>query len=105
MSKQPDGIVNIHGRAYETVALRVKKFREAHPDWTLVSEILHRDESCVVMIATIKDVEGRVIANGHAEEYRSASSINKTSALENRDRKSTRLNSSHLKLSRMPSSA
>lgn len=77
------GIVNIHGKAYETVALRVKKFREAHPNWSLTTAILHRDTNCVVMEATIADETGRTLANGHAEEYRSTSSINKTSALEN----------------------
>lgn len=80
---KPTGVVNIHGREYETVALRVKRFREAHPDWTLETLITHRDVDCVVMEARISDEQGRLRANGHAEEYRKASSINRTSALEN----------------------
>jgi len=82
MSKD-SGIVNIRGRDYETVALRVRKFRDSKPNFTLATEIVSRDEDCVVMKATISDESGRVLATGHAEEYRKASTINKTSALEN----------------------
>jgi hypothetical protein len=81
--KKPTGIINIHGRDYETVALRVQKFREAHKDWSLITEIVHRDASCVLMKATIKNQGGVVVATGHSEEYRTSSGINKTSALEN----------------------
>lgn len=77
------GIVNIHGKEYQTVALRVRNFREKHPLWTLLTEIVSRDDVCVVMKASVLDEQGRVIASGHSEEYRSASTINKTSALEN----------------------
>lgn len=77
------GTVLIHGKAYQTVAYRVSQFREKHPGFSLLTESLQRDEACVVMKATILDETGRVIATGHAEEYRSSSQINKTSALEN----------------------
>lgn len=83
MSKKPTGIINIHGREYQTVAYRVQTFREQHPDWTLHSTVIERTDEVVVMEARILDESGRLIANGHAEEYRRASSINKTSALEN----------------------
>lgn len=83
MSEKNSGIVIIHGKEYETVALRVKKFREKHPQYSLTTEILHRDEDCAVMKATIADDQGRVIATGHSEEYRHTSTINRTSALEN----------------------
>ena len=82
-AEKPSGIVNIRGRDYETVAYRVQKFRDAHPDWTLVTEVLTRDPDCVVIVATVSDELGRVRANGHAEEYRKTSQINRTSALEN----------------------
>jgi hypothetical protein len=78
-----DGVVNIHGKEYQTVALRVKNFREKHPDFTLSTEIVSRDAEVVVMKALIADEKGRVIATGHSEEKRNASSINRTSALEN----------------------
>jgi hypothetical protein len=77
------GIVNIKGKEYQTVALRVQKFREAHPAWSLTSEVLFRDADCVVMKSIIADETGRVLATGHAEEYRKSSQINGTSALEN----------------------
>ena len=78
-----NGIIYIHGKEYQTVALRVQKFREAHPNWSLVSEVIHRDAESVVVKSTIADETGRVLATGLAEEYRAASTINATSALEN----------------------
>lgn len=82
MSKT-SGVVNIHGREYETVALRVKKFRDKHPEYRLVTEIVSRDDECVVMVARIANDKGEVLATGHSEEYRHTSQINRTSALEN----------------------
>lgn len=77
------GIINIRGKEYQTVALRVQLFRERFPDWTLETTPISRDEDCVVMRAAISNPEGRLIATGHAEEYRKSSQINRTSALEN----------------------
>lgn len=82
MSKD-SGIVNIHGKEYQTVAYRVKTFRQQCPNHTLQTEIVSRDEDCVVMRASILNEEGRVIATGHSEEFRASSQINRTSALEN----------------------
>lgn len=83
MANGKDGVVNIHGKEYQTVALRVKNFREKHPDFTLSTEIVSRDAEVVVMKALIADEKGRLIATGHAEEKRTSSQINRTSALEN----------------------
>ena len=77
-----DGVVNIHGREYKTVALRVSEFREVCPDWSIVTELVSADEDRVVMKAVISHI-GVPIGTGYAEEVRSASRINKTSALEN----------------------
>jgi hypothetical protein len=82
MSKDT-GIVNIHGKEYQTVAYRVGKFREKYPDWTLQTDIVTRTDECVVMKAAILNAEGRVISTGHSEEYRADGKINATSALEN----------------------
>lgn len=82
-AKIETGIVDIRGKQYETVALRVQKFRAAHPDKSLTTEMIVRDDECVVMRAIIADEAGRVLATGHSEEYRKASQINRTSALEN----------------------
>ena len=81
--KKDSGIVNIHGKEYQTVAYRVGRFKEAYPNFSLATEIVSRTEECVVMKATITDDTGRVRATGHSEEYRHTSQINRTSALEN----------------------
>jgi hypothetical protein len=83
MNKQSPRTIEIHGRQYETVASRVARFREDHTDWTLQTKIVTLDESQVVIEAQILNPEGRQIANGHAQEFRSASQINKTSYVEN----------------------
>lgn len=77
------GITNIRGKEYHTVALRVSKFREAYPHYALTASVVVRDQECVVMQAQIADETGRIVATGHAEEYRTSSQINRTSALEN----------------------
>lgn len=84
MSTQPDtGIVLIHGKEYQTVALRVQKFRETHPEWALETSIIQADPEVVIMRCEIKDEAGRMRATGHGEEVRGSSQINRTSALEN----------------------
>ena len=81
--KKDTGIVSIHGKEYQTVALRVGKFREQYGlSLSLVTEIIYADDKVVRMKAIISNEHG-VIATGHSEEYRSSSNINKTSALEN----------------------
>lgn len=77
------GVINIHGREYQTVALRITTFRQMYPNHSLTTEIVMRDEEWVVMLARVLDESGRLLATGHAEEHRKASQINKTSALEN----------------------
>jgi len=77
------GKVNIRGKEYLTVAYRVKQFRVDHPDWQIHTDIIHMDDDRVVVRAEICDSAGVTVASGHAEEKRSASQINQTSALEN----------------------
>lgn len=76
------GIVKIHGKEYQTVALRVKKFKEKHPTWAIQTDLIEATEHYVIMKCSILNPELDVIATGHAEEFRNASQINKTSALE-----------------------
>jgi hypothetical protein len=81
-----NGIIQLHGRQYKTVALRVQEFREKHPideGWGLVTKIVHVDAETVLFRASIVDPQGREIAIGFAEERRSNRGINATSALEN----------------------
>jgi len=81
--KMSNGKVLIHGKEYATVAFRVSEFRKKFPDWEIQTEIIEANDTKVVMQAYIYNENNRCIATGHAEEYRAASSINKTSALEN----------------------
>jgi hypothetical protein len=77
------GKVNIRGKEYLTVAYRIKQFRVDHPDWQIHTDIIDMDEDRVVVRAEICDSASVTIATGHAEERRSSSQINQTSALEN----------------------
>lgn len=76
-------IVKIHGKNYETVASRVSRFREEHPKFGIRTKLIESNDSLVIMKATIVNEEDFVLGTGYAEENRSASQINKTSALEN----------------------
>lgn len=79
-----NGIVNIHGKLYKTVAKRVDEFREEHnTEMSIITSLISIDEKTVVMKAEILDKDGRAIATGFAEENRTATGINQTSALEN----------------------
>jgi hypothetical protein len=83
--KQP-GIVNIRGKQYRTVALRVTLFRGDHPvkdGWGILTETVKDEDGIVICKAEIIDPERRVVAREFAEEKRGSSMINKTSALEN----------------------
>lgn len=77
------GKVNIHGKEYLTVAYRIKKFREDHPVWTVDTTLIYHQPDVVVVRAVIIDQDGRVLATGHAEEFRASSTLNETSAIEN----------------------
>lgn len=83
MANKDTGKVQIHGKEYLTVAYRVGQFRKEYPEYTVETELVDRSEEFVIVKATIKDLDGRVLATGHGEEYRASSQINRTSALEN----------------------
>ena len=85
MSNYKFKTTNIRGKQYVEVNERIKFFRqeEQYKHWTIMSEFPVIDaENCVCKV-TIADSSGRVIATGHAHEERAASSINKTSFVEN----------------------
>ncbi|MCD6437300.1 MAG: hypothetical protein J7L56_03415, partial [Halomonas sp.] len=79
--------IKIHGREYETVASRLRRWREKFPvpdnAYCLETRIVELTDDRVVVQAVIKTPEGIIVGSGLAEEYRDASQINKTSALEN----------------------
>jgi len=76
------GEVEIHGKAYKTVALRINELRAEHLNYGIDTDLISNAQEIVVK-AVIADETGRVIATGHASENRGEGLINKTSALEN----------------------
>ena len=75
--------VNIKGKEYVEVNERIKYFRKTYPKYSLTSEVLEKTSDSILIIASILNEEGRVIANGLAEENRGSRYINKTSYVEN----------------------
>ena len=76
------GVVNIKGKEYKTVALRVQEFREKFPNYFLTTEIVKiDDEQCIIKAMVIDG--SRIVASGHAQEFRKSSQINGTSYVEN----------------------
>ena len=75
--------INIKGKEYVEVNERIKYFRKTYPKYSLTSEVLEKTSDSILIIASILNEEGRVIANGLAEENRGSSYINKTSYVEN----------------------
>jgi hypothetical protein len=76
------GVVNIKGKDYETVASRVHRFREMHPEFTLSTEIVKLDDEQCLIKASILNGE-QLLSTGHAHEFRKSSQINGTSYVEN----------------------
>jgi hypothetical protein len=91
MAELPDeNKVNIRGKLYAEVHTRVQAFREAFGSrGRIISKVHQADEKRVLTETTISVfLDGhmggwQVIGNDFAEEYRSSSPVNKTSAVEN----------------------
>ncbi|MBG94899.1 MAG: hypothetical protein CL793_06560 [Chloroflexi bacterium] len=84
--KKVEGIVDIHGKEYRTVAYRNNELRQQYTikdGWGIETEMLVNDETKVIMYAKLVDPNGKISGSGHAEEFRKATRINKTSAVEN----------------------
>ena len=76
-------MISIHGKEYATVAHRIAVVRRnLGAKLQILTEIISIDKDTVVMKASGL-IGGKVVATGHAEEKRTASRINQTSALEN----------------------
>jgi hypothetical protein len=80
-----NGIVKIHGKEYKTVALRVNEFRESaiYKGWSIMTEIVKIDDDQCVIKTQIVNPESKIVATGHAQEFRKSSQINGTSYVEN----------------------
>jgi len=74
--------VEIYNKDYWTVAERIAKFRDEFPDRSIETQLISHDPEKVIMKALIMEGEN-IISTGYSEEYRDASAINKTSAMEN----------------------
>ena len=79
-----DNAIDLKGKQYLQVVHRVNLFRESYGlAYSIETEILVDDGTRVLMVAYIKDNDGRVVGKGHAEEIRNAGPVNRTSAIEN----------------------
>ena len=75
--------ISIHGKAYSLVATRVAiARRNLGSSLDIKTTLLHQDDKKVIVKADIF-IDDKHIASGLAEEFRAASRINNTSALEN----------------------
>ena len=75
--------ISIHGKDYATVAHRIAIVRRnLGSGLDIVTKIIQLDNDKAVVQADIF-LEGKHVSSGLAEEFRSASRINQTSALEN----------------------
>ena len=75
--------INIKGKEYVEVNERLRFFRETYPKFSLTSEVLEKTDNSILILASVIDEDGRVIANGMAEEEKGSTFINKTSYVEN----------------------
>lgn len=82
-AQKETGIISIRGKQYHTVAKRITDFREANAGWRIQVEVLTNTPEMVLMRADIIDTSGNIVAQGHAEEVRTSTGVNSTSALEN----------------------
>jgi hypothetical protein len=75
--------IKIHNNDYATVALRIGIFRRNLGTTAAIStSVLFHDDKKVIVKAEVF-IDGKLVSTGLAEELRSASRINQTSALEN----------------------
>lgn len=74
--------LSIKGKQYTPVSERVLAFWDVYPEGAISTEFLRLDDDVAVCMATVSNM-GVVLAMGTAAEIRSASSINKTSYVEN----------------------
>ena len=85
MSNYKFKTTNIRGKQYVEVNERIKFFRqeEQYKNWGINTEFpMLTPEECLCR-ASITNVDGEVVAVGHAHEVKAASNINKTSYVEN----------------------
>tara|TARA_R100000541_G_scaffold2021_3_gene7434 strand:+ start:2872 stop:3411 length:540 start_codon:yes stop_codon:yes gene_type:complete len=75
--------IKIQGKDYVEVHERLKYFRNTYKDFSLVTEVVEKTETSILLKAIITNEVGKVIATGLAEEIKGVGFINKTSHIEN----------------------
>jgi hypothetical protein len=77
--------VNIKGKEYVEVHERLRYFRSAYPNYSLTSEVIDKTDSSILILASIIDEDGRVLANGLAEEVQNAIANQSTASNTNKN--------------------
>lgn len=75
--------IMIQGKPYVQVHTRIQAFREVHPDWAILCDILTNDAGVIVMQCTIKNELGNIVCTAHASERQDSSVVNRSSYVEN----------------------
>ena len=75
--------IDIKGKSYVMVNERILEFRRENPDHSLRSEMIHNEGGVCIFKAEVVDMNGDVVATGHAYEKEGSTFINKTSYIEN----------------------
>jgi len=75
--------IKIKGKDYIEVNERIKHFRKKYPDYSLTSEVIEKTPDSIMIMATISNESGVVLATGLAEETKGTTYINETSYVEN----------------------
>ena len=75
--------INIKGKEYVEVNERLIYFRKNFPNYSLTTDVVEKTDQSITILASILNEEGRVLANGLAEEFKGSTFINKTSYVEN----------------------
>lgn len=70
--KTPKGtelmLLMLRGKEYLEVKYRLVWFREDHPDFSIETELVTKEEDKTVAKATIRDDKGRIVAQAHKSE-------------------------------------
>ena len=82
------GVMNLGGRGYQTVALRIAQFwadrKSQEPgSWSLTTTNLHTGDPDRILFRAEVHHKGQLLATGHAEEFRSSKSKMRIPPLEN----------------------
>lgn len=75
--------IPVKGNQYTPVSERIKAFRMMYPEGSIETEIVHFEDSKVIIKAIVKDPEGHTLATGHACEIEGSNNINRGSFVEN----------------------